>query len=118
MIENLLIDKNMVNNCFLFALWETFLRSFYFSIVTMTTLGFGDMHASHDNLWGYVALIFHVILGYVLLANLVTRFAVLFTANGPPADHLMKMKVSSLRYFWNMMWDDVKAILHLGKRKR
>lgn len=63
------------------------LRSVYFSVVTMTTLGFGDMHANPHNFWwgwfGYLLLMVQVILGYVLLAALVTRFAVLFTAGGP-----------------------------------
>jgi uncharacterized protein YjbI with pentapeptide repeats len=68
-------------------LWHYFLlvllRPVYFSIVTMTTLGFGDMHANESSIWGHVLLTFQVILGYVLLGALVTRFAVLFTAGGP-----------------------------------
>lgn len=63
------------------------LRSIYFSVVTMTTLGFGDMHANpHNPLWsgiGHLLLMLQVLLGYVLLGALVTRFAVLFTAGGP-----------------------------------
>jgi hypothetical protein len=68
-------------------LWHYFLlvllRPIYFSVVTMTTLGFGDMHANPVSVWGHVLLTFQVILGYVLLGALVTRFAVLFTAGGP-----------------------------------
>ncbi len=68
-------------------LWHYFLlvilRPVYFSIVTMTTLGFGDMHANATSIWGHVLLTFQVILGYVLLGALVTRFAVLFMAGGP-----------------------------------
>jgi uncharacterized protein YjbI with pentapeptide repeats len=64
-------------------------RALYFSIVTMTTLGFGDMYANpHDllrGLCGNVLLAVQVILGYVLLGALVTRVAVLFTAGGPAA---------------------------------
>ena len=55
----------------------------YFSIVTMTTLGFGDMYANKGSIAGQVILALQVILGYVLLGALVTRFAVLFTAGGP-----------------------------------
>jgi len=62
-------------------------RTVYFSIVTMTTLGFGDMYANTDGflggLFGHTLLSFQVILGYVLLGALITRFAVLFTAGGP-----------------------------------
>ncbi len=64
-------------------------RAVYFSIVTMTTLGFGDMYANPHSflrgLSGNVLLALQVILGYVLLGALVTRVAVLFTAGGPAA---------------------------------
>ena len=67
--------------------WLVPFRAFYFSIVTMTTLGFGDMYANAHSflrgLFGHALLALQVILGYVLLAALVTRFAVLFTAGGP-----------------------------------
>ena len=67
--------------------WLVPIRAVYFSIVTMTTLGFGDMYASAHSLWrgllGHILLAIQVILGYVLLGALVTRFAVLFTAGGP-----------------------------------
>jgi hypothetical protein len=58
-------------------------RALYFSIVTMTTLGFGDIYANAHILWGHILLSLQVIMGYVLLGALVTRFAVLFTAGGP-----------------------------------
>jgi len=57
----------------------------YFSVVTMTTLGFGDVYASPDSGLGQVLLCSQVVLGYVLLGALVTRFAILFTAGGPSA---------------------------------
>jgi len=67
--------------------WLVPFRAVYFSIVTMTTLGFGDMYASAHSfsrgLFGHALLALQVILGYVLLGALVTRFAVLFTAGGP-----------------------------------
>jgi hypothetical protein len=53
-------------------------RSIYFSVVTMTTLGFGDMHAASGNIPGYVLLTLHVFLGYILLGSLITRFAIMF----------------------------------------
>jgi len=69
-------------------LWHYFilltLRPVYFSVVTMTTLGFGDMHANPVSILGHVLLTLQVLSGYVLLGALVTRFAVLFTAGGPP----------------------------------
>ena len=46
------------------------------------TLGFGDMYANKGSIAGHVILAVEVILGYVLLGALVSRFAVLFTAGG------------------------------------
>ena len=63
--------------------WLVPFRAVYFSIVTMTTLGFGDMYANSQSIFGHILLTIQVILGYVLLGALVTRFAVLFTAGGP-----------------------------------
>jgi len=79
-ISNLGIEPHL-------PLWHYFLllllRPIYFSVVTMTTLGFGDMYANAHSIWGHILLSLQVILGYVLLGALVTRFAVLFTAGGP-----------------------------------
>lgn len=61
----------------------TLVRSVYFSLVTMTTLGFGDMHANPGSYWGHILLSLQVLIGYVLLAAMVTRLAVLFTGLGP-----------------------------------
>jgi hypothetical protein len=60
-----------------------FWHALYFSVVTMTTLGFGDTSANPDNWAGRILLMVQVILDYVLLSVLVTRFAVLFMAGGP-----------------------------------
>jgi len=60
-----------------------FWHALYFSVVTMTTLGFGDIAANPDSWGGQTLLMLQVILGYVLLGALLTRFAVLFTAGGP-----------------------------------
>jgi len=79
-VSNLRIEPHL-------PLWHygllIFLRPIYFSVVTMTTLGFGDMYANAQSIWGHILLTIQVILGYVLLGALVTRFAVLFTAGGP-----------------------------------
>lgn len=78
-VSNLFIDENGL----VVEWWLAPLRSLYFSIVTMTTLGFGDMYAYAHSVWGHIFLSIQVIFGYVLLGALVTRFAVLFTAGGP-----------------------------------
>jgi hypothetical protein len=78
-IDYLLVDRNGIP----VEWWLVPLRTLYFSIVTMTTLGFGDMYANAHSIFGHILLSFQVILGYVLLGALVTRFAVLFTAGGP-----------------------------------
>jgi len=60
-----------------------FMHALYFSVVTMTTLGFGDIAANPDSWVGQVLLMVQVIFGYVLLGALVTRLAILFTTGGP-----------------------------------
>ncbi len=77
-VSNLLADGKLS-----VPVWLLPLRALYFSIVTMTTLGFGDIYAYPSSLAGHLLLTLQVLLGYVLLAALVTRFAVLFTAGGP-----------------------------------
>lgn len=54
------------------------LRSFYFSVVTMTTLGFGDLTAKPNSIPGHALLMVQVAIGYVLLGALITRFAIMF----------------------------------------
>lgn len=44
----------------------------------LIAFAFGDMHAATGSIAGYLLLTIHVILGYPLLAALVTRLAVLF----------------------------------------
>ncbi len=61
------------------------LRSIYFSVVTMTTLGFGDIYAKATSYAGYLLLMLQVVLGYVMLGSLITRFGVMFTGGGPAA---------------------------------
>ncbi|MGD2093529.1 MAG: ion channel [Phycisphaerales bacterium] len=78
-VENLFVDQKGVN----VQEWLVPLRALYFSVVTQTTLGFGDMYAKAQSFWGHILLGVQVILGYVLLGALVTRFAVLFTSGGP-----------------------------------
>lgn len=53
-------------------------RALYFSVVTMTTLGFGDLHARPTSHAGHWLLMVQVFLGYILLGALLTRFAVMF----------------------------------------
>ena len=67
------------------------IHALYFSVVTMTTLGFGDIHANPASWQGQMLLMVQVIFGYILLGALITRLAVLFTAGGP-AGHFTKRK--------------------------
>ncbi len=75
-VSNLLIDENGLA----IPWWLVPLRTLYFSIVTMTTLGFGDMYAQGQSIFGHLLLMLQVLLGYVLLGALVTRFGILFTS--------------------------------------
>jgi hypothetical protein len=60
-----------------------FLHALYFSVVTMTTLGFGDIAANPASPCGQVLLMLQVFCGYFLLGAIVTRLSILFTAGGP-----------------------------------
>lgn len=53
-------------------------RCIYFSVVTMTTLGFGDITANPFSPCGYVLIGLQVLIGYILLGAFITRFAILF----------------------------------------
>ncbi|MBV4492723.1 pentapeptide repeat-containing protein [Pseudomonas oryzicola] len=61
----------------------SFIRSFYFSVVTMTTLGFGDIYANKISWLSQLVLVTHVFFGYILLGALLTVLSNLFTADGP-----------------------------------
>ena len=82
-------NPGIVNNLFPWKFHPNYLhphlilRSLYFSIVTMTTLGFGDMYANEHHWLGYLLLMCQIIIGYILFGALVTRFAVLFSGIGP-----------------------------------
>ncbi len=65
---------------------RSFMHALYFSVVTMTTLGFGDIAANPDSWQGQILLMLQVLLGYVLLGAIISRFAILFTAEGPEID--------------------------------
>jgi hypothetical protein len=51
---------------------RTPITPYYFSIVTLTTLGFGDV--SPQNIAGEIWVILEVVLGYVMLGGLVGLF--------------------------------------------
>lgn len=76
--ESFVEHLEVYNNDGEYVRWLTWVRAIYFSIVTMTTLGFGDIVANPLSLCGNILLILHVGIGYVLLGALITRFAILF----------------------------------------
>jgi len=99
-IANLFIDHNTPNgNPVSISPYIIPVRVIYFSIVTMTTLGFGDMYAQPGSYLGHILLTIQVLLGYVLLGALVTRFAVLFTSSGPEKDiHIKRTGEKTIRF--------------------
>ncbi|MFM4851164.1 pentapeptide repeat-containing protein [Aeromonas caviae] len=62
----------------------TVIRSIYYSVVTMTTLGFGDIYANPESPIAQLLTVTQVMFGYVLLGALITVLSNLFTADGPP----------------------------------
>jgi uncharacterized protein YjbI with pentapeptide repeats len=83
------------------------LRALYFSVVTMTTLGFGDVNAEPTSYLGHVLLMVQVALGYVLLGALITRFAIMFQGGAVPG-------VPGDAYWPLRWWDDLCAGLREG----
>ncbi|WP_080400352.1 pentapeptide repeat-containing protein [Burkholderia ubonensis] len=59
-------------------------QSLYFSVVTMTTLGYGDIAANKSNWLSQVLVITHVLFGYIILGALLTVLSNLFNSDGPP----------------------------------
>jgi len=81
-------------------------RAIFFSVTTMATLGFGYVYANTDTFlkgfFGHVFLGTQVVIGYVILGALATRFAILFSAGGPagrfvPMDKKTKQLLTKLR---------------------
>jgi hypothetical protein len=77
-VDYLFVDANGAKVGYGLAL----LRALHFSVVIMT-VGFTNMHANAHSFWAHILVGLQMILGFVLLGALVTRFAVLFTAGGP-----------------------------------
>ncbi|MFA5252702.1 MAG: hypothetical protein WC454_08990, partial [Phycisphaerae bacterium] len=77
-VDYLFVDGNGVK----VEWWVVPLRTIHFSVVIMT-VGFTNMHANAHSMWAHILVGLQMILGFVLLGALVTRFAVLFTVGGP-----------------------------------
>ncbi|RMO86702.1 Ion transporter [Pseudomonas syringae pv. philadelphi] len=60
------------------------IQSLYFSIVTMTTLGYGDISANKLSWLSQALVATHVLFGYVILGALLTVLSNLFISDGPP----------------------------------
>ena len=93
----------------------TFFRALYFSIVTTTTLGFGDIYAQPGSIWGHILLSFQVILGYVILGALVTCLGILYNSDGPAgkyADEIERDKRRAARWrkIKNWFWRKLRGI--------
>lgn len=53
--------------------WSNWFQPIYFSIVTFSTLGFGDIHPITG--WGQFLVVIEVIFGYIFLGGIVSLFA-------------------------------------------
>lgn len=81
-IENLFEVEDAAGKVVAVPQWLVPIRAVHFSVVIMT-VGFTNMHANAHSFWAHIFVSLQMILGFVLLGALVTRFAVLFTAGGP-----------------------------------
>lgn len=69
-----------------------FIRSFYFSIIVMTGLGFGEIHASSSSYMGHIIIISQSLTGYILLGAFLVRIGILFQGEFPVASIRKKSK--------------------------
>lgn len=53
---------------------NNFLQAIYFSTVTFTTLGYGDLYPCSNSLFGQLCVVTEVIIGYMMLGGLVSIF--------------------------------------------
>lgn len=58
-------------------------RTFYFSIIVMTSVGFGDFHASANSPISLIIISFQAIIGYILLGAFLVRIGILFQGEFP-----------------------------------
>ncbi len=54
------------------------IRALYLSVVTMTTLGFGDITANPFSVMGHILVMAQVFIGYIILGALITRLSIMF----------------------------------------
>ena len=99
--------------------WLVAWRALYFSVVTMTTLGFGDIAAQPLSWAGHGLLMLQVILGYVLLGALICRFAVLFQADGPsvPLQPSHQRRLLRVVHIWRRAVRRMQRALFRNKTK-
>ncbi|MFA9463796.1 MAG: pentapeptide repeat-containing protein [Velocimicrobium sp.] len=60
-----------------------FIRSLYFAVVVMTGLGFGEISASSQILWGHIVIMMQSLMGYILLGAFLVRIGILFQGEFP-----------------------------------
>lgn len=59
------------------------IRSFYFSVIVMTGLGFGEINANHASYLGHIIILIQSLMGYILLGAFLVRIGILFQGEFP-----------------------------------
>ncbi len=96
---------------------RSFWHALYFSVVTMTTLGFGDIHANPDNWVGQGVLMFQVFLGYILLGAFITRFGIMFMSKAP-CPYVPRADEDKWDYQFRRAWKWIRRVLTVHKNTR
>ena len=94
----------------------SFLHALYLSVVTMTMFGFGQVHAVPTGTPGLVLLTAQVVVGYVLLAALVARLVIVFTAAGPAGTFAPDADPLARRMFRRLARDPRRSRLGLVRK--
>jgi uncharacterized protein YjbI with pentapeptide repeats len=59
------------------------IRSFYFSVIVMTGLGFGEINANPTSYIGHIVILVQSLMGYILLGAFLVRIGILFQGEFP-----------------------------------
>merc|ERR1711879_364183 len=76
------LTNDPVLNTYPFSL-ITLVRALYFAVITMTSVGFGDIVASPTAVWGHLVMMLQSLLGYILLGAFLVRIGILFQGEFP-----------------------------------
>lgn len=83
------LTNDMVLNQHQFSIL-TVSRAVYFAVIVMTSVGFGDVAASHESSLGQIVILMQSLSGYILLGAFLVRIGILFQGEFPVSKEKLK----------------------------